>query len=124
MSNSLDQDQARHFVRPDLGSNCLQMLLADDTSRHSGVVFGKMNYYTWHSYVVGHVVLVYSLDWTNAGISFIFLTVNLFRNYPYRLSTSYSKSVLLMYSYRVSTLTFYQPKMCLSELSFLSITSS
>ena len=24
MSNSLDPDQARHFVRPDLGPNCLQ----------------------------------------------------------------------------------------------------
>ena len=28
MSNSLDPDQARHFVRPDLGSNCLQRLSA------------------------------------------------------------------------------------------------
>ena len=32
MSNSLDQDQARHFVEPDLGPNCLQKLSADDTS--------------------------------------------------------------------------------------------
>ena len=31
MSNSLDPDQARHFVRPDLGPNCLQRLLADDS---------------------------------------------------------------------------------------------
>ena len=29
MSNSLDPDQARHFVRPDLGPNCLQRLSAD-----------------------------------------------------------------------------------------------
>ena len=28
VSNSLDQDQARHFVRPDLGPNCLQRLSA------------------------------------------------------------------------------------------------
>ena len=28
VSNSLDPDQARHFVRPDLGSNCLQKLSA------------------------------------------------------------------------------------------------
>ena len=28
MSNSLDPDQARHFVRPDLGQNCLQRLSA------------------------------------------------------------------------------------------------
>ena len=33
MSNSLDSDQARHFVGPDLGPNCLQRLSADNTSR-------------------------------------------------------------------------------------------
>ena len=32
MSNSLDPDQAQHFVRPDLGSNCLQRLPVGDTS--------------------------------------------------------------------------------------------
>ena len=32
---SLDPDQAGHFVRPDLGPNCLQRLSADDTSRQS-----------------------------------------------------------------------------------------
>ena len=35
MSNSLDLDQARHFVGPDLGPNCLQRLTADDTCRQS-----------------------------------------------------------------------------------------
>ena len=35
MSNSLDPDQARHFVGPDLGPNCLQMLSADNKSRPS-----------------------------------------------------------------------------------------
>ena len=30
MSNSLDPDQARHFVGPDLDPNCLQRLSADD----------------------------------------------------------------------------------------------
>ena len=29
VSNSLDPDQARHFVWPDLGQNCLQRLSAD-----------------------------------------------------------------------------------------------
>ena len=29
VSNSLDPDQARHFVEPDLGTNCLQKSLAD-----------------------------------------------------------------------------------------------
>ena len=33
LSNSLDPDQARHFVGPDLGPNCLQKLSADDISR-------------------------------------------------------------------------------------------
>ena len=32
MSNSLDPDQAQHFVKPDLGPNCLQKLSADNTS--------------------------------------------------------------------------------------------
>ena len=31
MSNSLDPDQVRYFVGPDLGPNCLQKLSADDT---------------------------------------------------------------------------------------------
>ena len=34
VSNSFDSDQDRRFVGPDLGLNCLQKLLADDTSRH------------------------------------------------------------------------------------------
>ena len=33
VSNSLDPDQARHFVGPDLGPNCLQSISADNTSR-------------------------------------------------------------------------------------------
>ena len=33
VSNSLDSDQARHIVGPDLGPNCLQRLSTDDTSR-------------------------------------------------------------------------------------------
>ena len=32
MPNGLDQDQDRHSVGPDLGSNCLQRLSADDKS--------------------------------------------------------------------------------------------
>ena len=31
VSNSLDPDQARHSVGPDLGPNCLQKLSADDS---------------------------------------------------------------------------------------------
>ena len=33
MSNSLDPDQARRFVGPDLGPNCLPRISADDTGR-------------------------------------------------------------------------------------------
>ena len=33
VSNSLDPDQARHFVGTGLDPNCLQKLSADDTSR-------------------------------------------------------------------------------------------
>ena len=44
MLNSLDQDQARHSVRPDLDPNCLQTLSADDTSR--GRV--KLRIDNWH----------------------------------------------------------------------------
>ena len=33
VSNSLDPDQERHFVGPDLGPNCLQRLSADNKSR-------------------------------------------------------------------------------------------
>ena len=33
VSNRLDPDQARHFVGPDLGPNCLQRLSADNKSK-------------------------------------------------------------------------------------------
>ena len=33
VSISLDQDQARHFARPDLSPNCLQRLSADENWR-------------------------------------------------------------------------------------------
>ena len=32
VSYSLDPDQARHYVGPNLGPNCLQRILADDAS--------------------------------------------------------------------------------------------
>ena len=34
VSNSLDPDQARCFVGPDLGPKCLQRLSADDKCHH------------------------------------------------------------------------------------------
>ena len=33
VSNSLDPDQARHFVGPDLGPNCLQRSSADESTK-------------------------------------------------------------------------------------------
>ena len=36
VSNSLDPDQARQHVGPDLGTNCLQRLSADDKSPLAG----------------------------------------------------------------------------------------
>ena len=43
MTNSLDPDQARHFVGPDLDPNCLQRLSADDhfTSRQKVTILSK-----------------------------------------------------------------------------------
>ena len=35
MSKSLDPDQARRFVGPDLSPNCLPRLSADDTGKQS-----------------------------------------------------------------------------------------
>ena len=40
-SNRLDTDQARHFVGPDLGSNCLQSLSTDDKSPLTGKEYRK-----------------------------------------------------------------------------------
>ena len=39
-SNSLDPDKAQHFVGPDLGSNCLQMLSADNSP-----LAGRVNFH-------------------------------------------------------------------------------
>ena len=42
VSNSLDPDQTRHFVGPDLGPNCLQLLSADGTRGHRVNVYACM----------------------------------------------------------------------------------
>ena len=41
----------------------------------SGSIIGEI--LSSQTYIAGHVLLLKSLDWTNTGISFIFLTVNL-----------------------------------------------
>ena len=43
MSNSLDPDQARRFVGPDLGPNCLPSLSADDTGRQRVNVHAELS---------------------------------------------------------------------------------
>ena len=49
VSKSLDPDQARCFVGPDLGPNCLQKLSADDTSRYSVSILASafMAFWFW-----------------------------------------------------------------------------
>ena len=39
--------------------------------------------------MIGHIIVLYSPHWKNIGVSFILLTVNLFRH-PTLLSTDYS----------------------------------
>ena len=41
MSNSLDPDQARHFIGHDMGPNCLQKMSTDKTGRQIYVYFHK-----------------------------------------------------------------------------------
>ena len=50
MSKSLDLDQARRFVRPGPGPNCLQRLSAEDTRRQ------RVKYTNSQLKVVGHMV--------------------------------------------------------------------
>ena len=49
MSNSLDPDQDRHSVGPDLGPNCLQRLSADDTKK--GYLCRAEYFYVLHNSV-------------------------------------------------------------------------
>ena len=51
VSNSLDPDQARHSVGPDLGPNCLQKLSAEDTRRYR-VKRLPMSTHTGHTFLV------------------------------------------------------------------------
>ena len=51
MENSLDPDQARHFVRPDLDPNCLQKLSAVDT------IVGKELTFLFYSHLNQNIML-------------------------------------------------------------------
>ena len=52
MSNGLDPDQARHFVGPGLGPNCLQRLMADDKIHRLKVLnrFDTLKIIFWGKY--------------------------------------------------------------------------
>ena len=45
VSNSFDPDQDQHFVRPDLGSNCLQRLISRRLSVRKELTLGKRGFY-------------------------------------------------------------------------------
>ena len=49
MANSLYPDQARRFVRPDLGPNCLPRLSADDNGRQKVNKKTKMEESVWQT---------------------------------------------------------------------------
>ena len=64
MSNSLHPDQARQFVGPDLGSNCLQRLSADDTSSHSRIWYISLTQYSYsHKEAHGETKLFSGFCW-------------------------------------------------------------
>ena len=46
VSNGLDPDQDRHFVRSDLGPNCLQRLSAEDMVLLWSADFFKINFFS------------------------------------------------------------------------------
>ena len=52
MSNGLDPDQARRYIRPDLCSSCLQKLSADEGKIFNGktivvTVHSEFDYFNW-----------------------------------------------------------------------------
>ena len=57
VSNSLDPDEAQHFVECDLGPNCLQTLSADDTGKQSKLLVSCQ-----FSDAISLVVWIYYLD--------------------------------------------------------------
>ena len=50
MANRLDPDQARHFVGPDLGPNCLQRLSAQSRQSETSVMITVYSYGSCHGY--------------------------------------------------------------------------
>ena len=52
-SNSLDPDQARRFVGPDLGPTCLQRLSTDNTIGGKELIYSN----SWSEFTLGYLLL-------------------------------------------------------------------
>ena len=61
MSNSLDPDQARLFVGPDLGPNCLQRLSADNIGRQKANII-YIDSLSFASILINIYTIVYILS--------------------------------------------------------------
>ena len=51
MSNNLDPDQARHFVGPDLGPNCLQLISADNKVHYNSFKLDQIRLFGFQSHL-------------------------------------------------------------------------
>ena len=69
MSNSLDPDQARHYVGPDLGPNCLHRLSAEDTTRQTVCIGYLQRTLLYISAPLGFILSTFSAivtkEWNN-----------------------------------------------------------
>ena len=52
VSNSMYPNQTQYLIEPDLGLNCLQRLLADNTSRHKSYGKGTVIVFTFELYLL------------------------------------------------------------------------
>ena len=82
VSNSLDPDQDRHFVGPDLGPNCLQKLSADD--KLSGFVVCR---YLFQNWFFGKLRLVKEYHQSVKHVGWHFVGSDLYTNCLQKLST-------------------------------------
>ena len=83
MSNSLDPDQDRHFVGPDLGLNCLQKLSADDTSRQRVVMTSNDHLVNVNEILEGPLYLTLCMMGNSACciLSANFFRINFFKTF-------------------------------------------
>ena len=64
MSNSLDPDQARRFVGPDLGPNCLPKFSADGTGRQRVVLCAFLALYDLKKFPIASILSDMKIDET------------------------------------------------------------